>query len=85
MFKNDNARASAVDALYDTFRVALYAHDDMADVEKIFRGSYKRKNLELLKSDYAYYDRFDGYKSDDAKRLVLDVVDEITGYFEKNI
>ena len=85
LFKNDNARASAVDALYDTFRVALYAHDDMADVEKIFRGSYKRKNLELLKSDYAYYDRFDGYKSDDAKRLVLDVVDEITGYFEKNI
>ena len=85
LYKNDEARTSTVNALYDTFRVAMYAEQDMAGYDKIFRKSYKNKNLELLKSDFDFYNKLDGYKSDDAKRLVLNTVQDITDYFEKNI
>ena len=85
LFKDDYARMSTIDSLYDTFRVALYGHEDMADIDKIFRGSYKKENLEILKSDYNYYKKQDVFKNDLAKEKVLSVVQSITDYFEKNI
>ncbi len=85
LFKDDYARMSTIDSLYDTFRVALYGHEDMADIDKIFRGRYKKENLEILKSDYNYYKKQDVFKNDLAKEKVLSVVQSITDYFEKNI
>lgn len=84
-FKDDDALRSTVDSLYDTFRVALYGHYDIANMDKVFKTSYKNRNLETLKADRNFYDKSDGFKSESAKRFILNVVDEIIGYFEKNV
>ena len=84
-FKDDDALRSTIDSLYDTFRVALYGHYDMANMNKVFKTSYKNRNLEILKADRNFYDKSDGFKSESAKRFILNVVDEIIGYFEKNV
>ena len=84
-FKDDDALRATIDSLYDTFRVALYGHYDMANMNKVFKTSYKNRNLEILKADRNFYDKSDGFKSESAKRFILNVVDEIIGYFEKNV
>ena len=84
-FKDDDALRSTVDSLYDTFRVALYGHYDIANMDKVFKTSYKNRNLEILKADRNFYDKSDGFKSESAKRFILNVVDEIIDYFEKNV
>lgn len=84
-FKDNDTRVRAINALYDTFRVPLYSHDDIANMNVFRVPSYKNKYRQILNDDMDYYRKQDGYADAAAKSKVISVVDNIINYFEKNV
>ncbi len=85
LFKNDDARSIAIESLYNTFRVPLYAHDDLDKIDRAFRGAYKKRNLEILNADRDFYENQDYFKDESSKEKFMIVVDNITDYFKNSI
>lgn len=83
LYKSESAREAVMNSLYDTFRVPLYAHEDLDKIDRAFRGRAKRENLEMLNADLNYYENLDAYKDELAKLKVLSVVENIRDYFNQ--
>lgn len=85
LFKNDEARENIVGALYDTFRVPMYAQEDISKIDSMGRTVYKNENLQILKEDMDFYKKQDVYADETAKSRILDVVEHILSYYEQNV
>lgn len=84
-FKDNDARIQIVNSLYDTFRIPLYAHEDVAGMNVFRIPGFKDKNLQILNEDMNFYKKQDCYANETAKSKILSVVDSITDYFKKSV
>ncbi len=85
MFKDNEARESIVKSLYNTFKVPLYAHKDVAKMDVSLVHGYKDKNLQILDADMDFYEKQDCYANEVAKSKVISVVESIINYFVENV
>ncbi len=83
LYKSDEARALTVNSLYDTFRVPLYAHEDMDKLPREFRILPKKENLKILDDDLKFYEKQDVYKDEFSRQKVLYAVECIRDYFNR--
>ena len=72
------------DALYDSFRVLVYAEDDLSKLKPEQINDYKVKTFHLLKSDCEYFENLT-YPDKKSKLNVKNIVEGINKYFIENI
>lgn len=84
LFKSENEKNETVDSLYDLFRVALYADDDLSKMDISKADAYKISIIDLLNQDKKYFINLNGYSDPQAKSKVVSVTNNIFNYFLDN-
>lgn len=74
-----------LEALYDTFRILVYAEDDLAKLSKQEAvNTYKVETFHTLKDSIEYFKSYN-YPNENIKQKVKAAVDNIQQYFLENI
>lgn len=73
-----------LEALYDTFRVIVYAEDDLSKLKPAQINDYKVQTFHLLKDNVKYFENI-AYPNEKTKLTVKNIVEDINKYFIENI
>lgn len=85
LFKSNEAKEETLDSLYDYFRVALYADDDLSRLDISKTDAYKIDKVDLLNQDRKYFKNLNTYASPQAKQKIITLTDKVLNYFLDNI
>lgn len=81
---NSEAKYYNPESLYDTFRILVYAEDDLSKLKLADANAYKISTYHILKDDMEYFKNLT-YPDENTKKEVLSVAENIQTYFLQNI
>lgn len=85
LFVSEKAKDETLDSLYDTFRIALYAEDDLSKLDISQANAYKLDKINILNQDRKYFNDLPNYSTQEAKEKIISVSNSILNYFLDNI
>lgn len=85
LFKSDDCRQKIINDLYDTFRVPVFAHDDLTTLKGAEADSCIVQALKLLREDLKCYERSDDFYDNAAKDKIVSIVKDIYNYTLENL
>lgn len=85
LFKSENARNEILDSLYDRFKVAVYAHEDLKTLPTAQKDAYRIEKINLLKDDMKFFQNSNNYANNTSKTKTESVARQIYDYFLDNL
>ena len=83
LFADNELDPEMGDGLYDLFKVAMYAHEDLPKLSAAQAKLYKQEQMEIIASDIEYLQKYDQYKTPEQKEKVVQFAKNIHEYFSK--
>lgn len=84
-FKNHQDRNDTISELYDTFRIPVYAHEDLARLGGSEANDYKTEYLKILYNEKNQMKEKDIFTNNYEKYKVSSITENIFNYFMENI
>ena len=85
MFNSIQGHTETITSLYDIFRTAVYAHDDISKLSVPQANAYKVETLKSMNEDKKFMEKLDFYADKKAKENIISIVDNVMNYFIDNI
>ncbi len=83
MMADNGLDTEACDGLYDLFKVAMYAHEDLSKLSAVEAKLYKQEQLEIIRSDIDYWQKCDKFADEKQKQKTIAFAKDVLNYFEK--
>lgn len=85
MFNSIHGHTETITSLYDIFRTAVYAHDDISKLTVPEANAYKVETLKSMNEDKKFMEKLDFYADKQSKENIISIVDNVMNYFFDNI
>ena len=84
-FKSTSDMTLTQQELYDTLRIPIYAHEDLAKLQGEAAKDYKIENLKILHAEKKHFDKSEIFTNNSAKQKAVSCVEKIIDYFMENL